>query len=576
MVKYLVFLYSLMLLLPLAAQAVDNGVEQCPVMKVEAERLADLNLPRHGHSILLVNGEPTVIAGHTTNFVPTPTLEYYKDGAWHLVQTAFTHDDGCAVKLTTGKVLIAGGHKENMGIGQSFEAELYDPVTHTCQGFASLDIKRAKPSVLALDSGRAVIAGNWYHKDAIEMYDGKECFTLVKGVSIGRTTPHILRTAKDDAIIIGGADTIGHQITLPVVDRLQGEPYHVPLLETWRLFRGDKFWPSSHCFIGDEAKGDYSYLLPIKDDEGHIAIARVTNGEFSLLPTDVSIPKSCQWGEIFYGIGFLVDRLRQRAYLLGSDAGFVATSCDTTRVYVIAIDYAQAPARLTLCYTDVLIDVDVLNPLLTDDGNLMLIGGVPTISNFKPTAATWLIHVNPNVQKAATGLPLWGWLLIVLTPAVLASWLMLQHRRKKRPGEVLDMVPEEDGMTVTDIPEKETQEALESSEGVDELMQRLCRLMEEQRPFLNPNLKMTDVANALGTNRNVLSYCINSQRGCTFPQFVNVYRVKFAQQMLSSQPDTKLTEVWTAAGFSSESTFYRIFKSITGVTPNDWKNNGSS
>ena len=171
-------MYCLTVLLSLAAQSQGNGAVQCPVVKIEAERLADLNMPRYGHTVLLLNGEPTVIGGHTTNFVPTPTLEYYKDGKWHLVPTAFTHDDGCAVELSTGKVLIMGGHKENMGVGQSFEVELYDPLTRTSEGFASLDTKRAMLSALALDDGRAVIAGNWYHKDAIEIYDGKVSFCL--------------------------------------------------------------------------------------------------------------------------------------------------------------------------------------------------------------------------------------------------------------------------------------------------------------------------------------------------------------------------------------------------------------
>jgi hypothetical protein len=98
----------------------------CPVVKLEAERLPDLNVPRCGHSIVVANGEVTVIGGHTTNFKPTPTAEYFKDGEWHLVETAFTHDDGFALPLSSGKVLIAGGHSQNMGIGQRSEGQVID------------------------------------------------------------------------------------------------------------------------------------------------------------------------------------------------------------------------------------------------------------------------------------------------------------------------------------------------------------------------------------------------------------------------------------------------------------------
>ncbi len=548
---------------------------QCPVVKVGAERLADLNVPRCAHSVLLLNGEPTAIGGHTTNFVPTPTLEYYKDGKWHLMPTAFSHDDGFAIELATGKVLIAGGHSGNLGVGQSFEAELYDPSTRTSEGFASLDTKRALASALALDDGRVVIAGNWHHDDAIEIYDGKTGFLPVKGVSIGRCTPYILQTAKDDAIIIGARDTLGRQITMPVADRLQGEPCHVPLLEQWSIRPGFMLWPSSTAFIGDKSKGDYSYLLPVSNDEGQHAIARVTNGEFSLLATDVPIPESCQWGKICYIISFLVDRQRQRAYFIGCDSGFVSP-CDSTHVYVVAIDYAHTPARLTFFYTDVLTDVDITFPLLNADGDLMLIGGAPKSSFFKPTAATWLIHISPCSQAAQAVWPLWKKaLLVLISMAVAALLVLLFRRRKKEQADEMPLSPLPDAETLT-APLTENPEATDDGEDCAELMRRLCQMMEEQRVYMNPNLKVNDIASALGTTRIVLSNCIKSQQGCTFPQFVNTYRVALAQQLLSEHPDIKLTEVWTATGFASESSFYRIFKSITGVTPNEWKRSSNA
>ena len=536
--------------------------------------MADLNLPRYGHSMLNVNGEPTVIGGHTTNFVPTPTLEYYKNGKWHLMPTAFTHDDGCVVELTTGKVLIVGGHERNLGIGQSYEVELYDPQTHTSEGFSSLDTKRAMASALAMDDGCAVIVGNWHHEDGIEMYDGKGGFLPVKDASCGRANPYILRTTKDDAIIFTSLDSKGEFTPHPVIDQLHGETYREPFFEEWGLRIGYEQTPST-AFIGNEAMGDYSYLLVVENEAGQVAIARVTNGEFSLMPTDVSIPMSCRWGAIAYGSHIFADMQNRRAYLLGTDSLQYQKPCAIGRIYVITIDYAHLPAHLTLGYTDILSEYDIRRAVMTSEGDLMLAGGMPTENNFKPTAATWLIHLNPHAQKAGTGMPLWSWLLIFLGLVALAAWLIMLMRRKKRNRMTIEALssPVEDHIPEPDIPIEDSSDTPNCCEENAELMHRICKLMEQQQLYLNPNMKMADLATALGTNRSVISNCINSQCDCSFPKFVNTYRVAYAQDLLRNHPDLKVAQVWMNAGFSSEASFYRIFKVITGTTPNAWKTN---
>ena len=226
--------------------------------------------------------------------------------------------------------------------------------------------------------------------------------------------------------------------------------------------------------------------------------------------------------------------------------------------------------------TEALTGVNIDNIILTADGDLMLTGGVPQGSNFKPTAATWLIHVSPHNRAAAAGWPLWKWALLVLTiVAATALLALLFRRRKKEQSDEMPPIELPDAETLT-APVAENLEATDDGEDCAELMRRLCQMMEEHRVYLNPDLKVKEVASALGTTYTVLSNCIKSQQGCTFPQFVNSYRVEFAQQLLSEQPDMKLTEVWTAVGFASESSFYRIFKSITGMTPNEWRSNSNA
>ena len=101
-------------------------------------------------------------------------------------------------------------------------------------------------------------------------------------------------------------------------------------------------------------------------------------------------------------------------------------------------------------------------------------------------------------------------------------------------------------------------------------MERICRYMEAEKPYLNSELKVQDVADALNSNRTYVSNCIRNTRGCSFSQFVNIYRVEYAKQLLRRDPDKKLSEVWGTSGFSTESSFFRAFKAFTGTTPKDW------
>lgn len=148
----------------------------CSLVKVNAERLPELNIPRAGHNMFYAGDELTVVGGHTIGFKPTATVEYYKDDQWHQLPTEYPHDNGLAVTLTAGKVLLAGGHSEPIGIGQSYLVESYDPASHTCTGFSSLYTKRTLAQGIELESGRVVIAGNHFHHDAIELFDGKKTF----------------------------------------------------------------------------------------------------------------------------------------------------------------------------------------------------------------------------------------------------------------------------------------------------------------------------------------------------------------------------------------------------------------
>ena len=101
-------------------------------------------------------------------------------------------------------------------------------------------------------------------------------------------------------------------------------------------------------------------------------------------------------------------------------------------------------------------------------------------------------------------------------------------------------------------------------------MERISQLMDQEKLYLRSDLKLQDVAVALQTNSSYVSECINSLRSQSFSQFVNTYRVHHAQELLCRQPDIKTSIVATESGFSTEASFFRNFKAVTGMTPREW------
>ena len=538
--------YMIILQFPLHASGVMAENPTCPLVKVELERLSDLNVPRSGHSLLCIGGEMVVFGGHTSGFVPTPTAEYYKDGKWHLMQMTYTHDNGFALALKSGKVLLGGGAEKPHGIGQTYGVEYYHPDTHSFEGFTILDQKRALASAIEIDSGKVVVSGNWYADDAIEIFDGQKHFTHLKSVSSERFTPIMCRISADDIMVFGSHDQFGKEMGTVIIDRLKGKSFMDPLFDDWTLSNWE-FLGNECGFIGNENAGVYAYLLAVKNrHDSNLGIVKVERTDFSLLPTASPIPMEAGYGRIQY-LGYLMaDRLAQRGYVLGVD--------DDWRLYALVIDYSQSPAPLILYYTDPLESrLSPYMPALTSEGDIMLVGGISG-DNFSPFSTVYLIHVGSKATLASQSMALGRWVLGVLVLLLLvlltAFWLFRRGRRNKVEEEVVIPLP----ASAIDVT----------------LINRIDELLESEKLFQDSELKVTDVADRLNINSRSISDTIKANHGCSFVQYVNSFRVEHAKQLLRLHPEKKIAEICMESGFASERSFYRIFKASTGMTAQEW------
>ena len=128
--------------------------------------------------------------------------------------------------------------------------------------------------------------------------------------------------------------------------------------------------------------------------------------------------------------------------------------------------------------------------------------------------------------------------------------------------------------TIENFEQEETAEASMSEsapicESEKTLIQRIEEVVTEQKLYLRHNLKVSDVAAELCTNRLYVSTAINDQMGVSFSDYINRKRIDYAIHLMRTHPQKTIYEIADLSGFSSDKSFYRNFKNITGKSPKE-------
>lgn len=108
-----------------------------------------------------------------------------------------------------------------------------------------------------------------------------------------------------------------------------------------------------------------------------------------------------------------------------------------------------------------------------------------------------------------------------------------------------------------------------------ELTEKILLYMQESKPFLKEDITLTGLAKELNLTRNQLSQVINTNFGDNFYNFINKYRVEEVKKYISDRSNDNYTFLAMAfqAGFPSKSSFNKIFKEFTGLTPTEFRKN---
>jgi AraC-like DNA-binding protein len=163
-------------------------------------------------------------------------------------------------------------------------------------------------------------------------------------------------------------------------------------------------------------------------------------------------------------------------------------------------------------------------------------------------------------------------ILIMIIILLTTCYILLQKKRAaynklvERNRKIADQV-----LTVNDNINEEKDIPIDEEKSDDEVLEKVKNYIINSQCYLDTNLTISMLARKIGMNRTYLSNAINSD-GNNYNTFINQFRVSYAIQILSSEPDTSIEDIAFSSGFNNRKSMYNAFKLITGLTPSQFKN----
>ncbi len=104
------------------------------------------------------------------------------------------------------------------------------------------------------------------------------------------------------------------------------------------------------------------------------------------------------------------------------------------------------------------------------------------------------------------------------------------------------------------------------------IIKKLVEFVEQESPFLNPDLSLRSLADLLEIHPNHLSWILNKKINKNFNEFINHYRISHFKTLALDSSNSHISLIGLAfeSGFNSKTTFNTYFKKETGMTPSQF------
>jgi len=199
------------------------------------------------------------------------------------------------------------------------------------------------------------------------------------------------------------------------------------------------------------------------------------------------------------------------------------------------------------------------------------------------TTQTYTLSVRPSFAF---------WLEMILALLVIAGAFVGKRIYKRRTADLLAERNEMEGVLVEmeeEQQKKDERQALEEDNDSSEkptatatrmkvdakeaerILKKLTQLMEKEKLYTNPDLKLGDLAELLGISATKLStfFCLNL--GTSYYEFINNYRLNEFKRLVKEGESSHYTLIALSekCGFKKSNFFY-TFRKVEGMTPNEY------
>lgn len=175
------------------------------------------------------------------------------------------------------------------------------------------------------------------------------------------------------------------------------------------------------------------------------------------------------------------------------------------------------------------------------------------------------IKMDIKIRESMNFVPIYVSLLLLII-----IFIYYVRKRRKYSG-----VYDDANSQILNFPHKEDEKYKMNrlpKEECEVLIESLNLYMQNEKPYMNKDLKIADLADTLHTSSHSLSYLFNQYLNVSYYDFVNEWRIIEFKKLVTEDTSSKYTlnALAELCGFSSRASFFRSFKKNMGITPNEY------